>query len=128
MYGEPIDELLPALAAMFNGGKVLSAGVDSGYDQDMLSLSLTVPPRAGGSVRRAVLRSQAEILRRQADAVGSRAPATACQHCRESEAVRAVGEELQRVARTVGITGTTLAERALLLGESQWQLTAAVAR
>ena len=61
VYGEPIDQLLPALAAMFNDRKVLPAGVDSGYDQDMLSLSLTLPPRVGGSVGRAVLRSQAEI-------------------------------------------------------------------
>jgi hypothetical protein len=87
----------------------------------MLSLSLTLPPSAGRILRRALLRSQAEILRRQADAVGPYAPATACVHCRESAAMRAVAERLQRVARALGVSGTTIAERALLLG----QLTAA---
>jgi len=121
VYGERIDDLLPAMAAICSGGRVLPAGVDSGYDQDMLSLSLTLPPSAGGSVRRALLRSQAEILHRQAEAVGTYAPAAACVHCRESEAMRAVAERLQRVARALGISGATIAERALLLG----QLTAA---
>ncbi len=117
VYGKRIEELLPAMAAICSSGRVLPAGVDSGFDQDMLSLSLTLPPSAGGSVRRALLRSQAEILRRQADAVGTSAPAAACVHCRESEAMRAVAERLQRVARSLGISGTTIAERALLLGE-----------
>ncbi len=121
VYGERIDELLPALAAIISSGRVLPAGADSGHDQDMLSLSLTLPPEAGGSVRRALLRSQAEILRRQVDAVGTYAPAAACVHCRESEAMVAVAERLQRVAHALGISGMTIAERALLLG----QLTAA---
>lgn len=55
------------------------------------------PGRADGCVRRALLRSRADILRRQADGIGARAPAAACQHCRESEAMRAVVEQLQRV-------------------------------
>jgi proline dehydrogenase len=117
VYGERIDELLPAMAAICSSGRVLKAGGDAGYDQDMLSLSLTLPPSAGGSVRRALLRSQAEILRRQADAVGTHAPAAACVHCCESEAMRAVAERLQHVARALGISGTTIAERALLLGQ-----------
>jgi hypothetical protein len=117
VYGERIEELLPAMVAICSSGRALPAGVDSGFDQDMLSLSLTLPPSAGGSARRALLRSQAEILRRQADAVGTSTPAAACVHCRESEAMRAVAERLQRVARSLGISGTTIAERALLLGE-----------
>jgi cytochrome c553 len=121
VYGERIDVLLPAMAAICSSSRVLPAGVDSGFDQDMLSLSLTLPPSTGGSVRRALLRSQAEILRRQADSIGTYAPAAACMHCHESEAMRAVAERLQNVARALGISGTTIAERVLLVG----QLTAA---
>lgn len=58
VYGEPIVELLPALAAICSGGRVLPAGPESGHDQDISSLSLTLPPSAGGSVRRALLRCQ----------------------------------------------------------------------
>lgn len=116
VYGEPLRELLPALAATCSGGQVLPAGASSGYDQDMLSLSLTLPPRVGGSVGRALLRSQAEILRFEADAMGARAPAPVCQHCRDAAALWAVAERLQQVARASGVTGSTLAERALLLG------------
>ncbi|MEX2290281.1 MAG: hypothetical protein WD794_08160 [Mycobacteriales bacterium] len=82
-----------------------------------LSLSLALPHSAGGSVRRALLRSQAEILRREADALGTSAPAAVCVHCRESEVMLAVAERLQRVARSLGVSGRTLAERAVLLGQ-----------
>jgi len=117
VFGERIEELLPAMAAAIcSSGRVLPAGVESGFDQDMLSLSLALPPSAGGSVRPALLRSQAEIMRRQADAMGASAPAGVCVDCRESEAMQAVVQRLQRVARSLGISGTTIAERALLLG------------
>ena len=116
VFGERIEELLPAMTAICSSGRVLQAGVESGFDQDMLSLSLALPPSAGGSVRPALLRSQAEIMRRQADAMGASAPAGVCVDCRESEAMQAVVQRLQRVARSLGISGTTIAERALLLG------------
>jgi len=63
-----------------------------------------------------LLRSQAEILRRQADAMGASTPAGVCVDCREAEAMQAVAQRLQHVARSLGVSGTTIAERALLLG------------
>lgn len=107
VYGEPLQELLAALAAVCGRAT---------RHEDMLSLSLTLPPAAGGSLRRALLRSQAEILSRQADVIGARLPVSACQHCRESEAMLAVAEKLQRVARARGVIGTSITERAVLLG------------
>lgn len=105
------------MAAICTGAEVLPADTDPRFDQDMLSLSLSLPHSAGGSVRRALLRSQAEILRRQADSVGMWAPPAACVHCREAAAMLAVAEQLQRVARVAGISGKTIGERALLLGQ-----------
>ena len=96
------------MVGICSGGEILAAGADPEVDQDMLSLSLTLPRSTGGSVRRALLRSQAEILSRQADAVGRYAPFAVCVHCRESEAMLAVVEQLQRVARAVGISGRTI--------------------
>lgn len=105
------------MVAIVSGSQILPADADPAFDQGTLSLKLTLPHSAGGSVRRAVLRSQAEILRRQADAVGRSAPPVACLHCRESEAMLAVAERLQRVARAAGISGKTIGERALLVGQ-----------
>ena len=117
VYGERLEELLPAMVAICTGGVILSADTDPRFDQDMLSLSLSLPSSAGSSLRRALLRSQAEIMRRQADSVGMSAPLAACVHCRESEAMLAVAEQLQRVARAVGFQAKTIGERALLLGQ-----------
>lgn len=108
VYGEAIAELLPAMAA------ICSRPV---RQHDMLSLSLTVPPAAGGSVRRALLRCEAEMLRREADALGASAPRAMCRHCRESQAMLLLAQQLQLVARAHGMTGNTIAERALLLGQ-----------
>jgi hypothetical protein len=95
--------------------------------RDMLALSLTVLPSAGGSVRRALLRSEAELLRREADSLGEQAPVVRCGHCRESQALQVVTEKLQRVARSHGITGRTIAERALVLGQFSWSQSACCA-
>jgi hypothetical protein len=108
VYGETLHELLPALAAVC--GRPARQG-------DMLSLSLALPPSTGGSVRRALLRAEAELLRREADSLGEQAPVPMCRHCREAQALLVVAAKLQRVARSQGVNGRTIAERALLLGQ-----------
>lgn len=108
IYGEPIDELLPALAAVC--GRPVR-------QRDMLALSLSVPPTTGGSVRRALLRAEAEQLRREADSLREHLPVPKCRHCREAQALLVVAQRLQRVARAQGMTGRTMVERALLLGQ-----------
>ncbi len=116
VYGERVLELLPEMAALCVDGRLLPAGVDSDSAQDMLLLSLTLPTSRGGSVRRALLRSLADLLRREADSGGDCVPA-ACLPCREAAAMRVLVQRLQLAARSLGITDGTLAERAVLLGE-----------
>lgn len=108
VFGEDVIVLLHQLAACASPPSLVAGG--------MLSLTITVPPETGGALRRAVLRAEAVLLRREADEVADgplRPPS--CQ-ARQASAVQMVARAVAGRARLQGLRGQTVAERALLHG------------
>jgi hypothetical protein len=63
LYGERIDEVVPALEAVLDAGSI---------DEDgMFAYSVVLPPAVGGPFRRAMMRAEAELLLEDAEALQS---------------------------------------------------------
>ena len=108
VFGEDAIVLLHQLAACASPPSVAAGGV--------LSLTITVPPETGGALRRAVLRAEAVLLRREADEVADGPLRPRSCHSRQASAVQMVARAVAERARLEGLRGQTVAERALLGG------------
>jgi hypothetical protein len=61
LYGERIDDVVPALKALFDAGSI---------DEDgMFAYSVELPPAVGGPLCRAMMRAEAELLLEDAEAL-----------------------------------------------------------
>jgi len=63
VYGERVDDLLPGMFALRDS---MVVGRDGGYH-----FSATLEPGTGNPLRRALMRAEAELLLKDADAVGT---------------------------------------------------------
>jgi hypothetical protein len=107
VFGEPVEVLLQELALCAGEPQVVG---------DMLHLGVAVPAVQGGALRRALLRAEATHLRRAADTLRGGPYVPQAPFARQSEAVLAVAREVSAVARAQQLSGTTVAERAVLFG------------